>query len=377
MALIIHALAFVILLLFFPMISVQAGAPDFSVNTCGGKPIEGCPCGKLPVCIISDHPYGLYSQMKNIEHSQWKGFGEGESDFAEAMYIEAKVTEALSSALPCIEPIPLNSYQAAAQVVHDEAEKRFGQQIGEAKAAGDQKKLEELYAQVDALYQEYGLGDVPWRDENLNMMQSAFRIMGCVTTVELRGTSEGGSFIVTATVSSIAAQLSEQELSATSNSPDGGVGELAKKAAKELKRAQEQLFCCCEEAKETCVTTKFDLANPKSECTTVRSCCGQEVNREGPKPVSGIRAGAKVTYEPKCCSDLARSRAGELLPGQGAESASEDRNLFDQIWCPGTWRLRNTDFDCDGIPNVKDPSPWPPGESPEELKAKSSSGKTP
>ncbi len=353
---------FLLAMVFFSCLSfgparVRAQEP---APTCGGEPQQDCPCGKMPVCIVSDHEDGFFSQslLDQAEHASWEGFGQdGMSDFAAAMYAETLMAAALANA-PCIEPVWMNSYHTGTLIVADEAEQTgLTQQIQDAIAAGDTERLKELQAQLDKIFEKYGLGDLPWRDPELAGEQLQQRLLSCATgMVELKGQSGPDGFTLSAETSSALGQVSGRTSSATSSSPSGGIADLAKQVAKELTQIRQKLFCACEMVLERCNVTNFDLANQESECVRVKSCCGQTVNEEPEKEkVKGIAFGESRKYESKCCSPLARVRAGE----QVGDSGEEDRQTMNEIWCPGTWNLRGRDFDCDGVPNAQDPTPRP------------------
>ncbi len=336
------------------------GAP--APATCGGEPQQGCPCGKMPVCVISDHEDGFFSQtiLDQAEHSSWEGFGQdGMSDYGAAMVLEMAMAAALAQTVPCVEPIVLNSYNAATQVISLQAEESgLTQRIQDAIAAGDEERLKELQAELDKLFEKFGVGDLPWRDPELAKEHLMHRLSGCIAVVQLSGKSGAGGFTVAADTSVPMVDINGQS-SSTSSSPDGGMGELAKKIAGPLMQAQEKLFCTCQTVLERCNVTNFELSNQESECVRTITCCGQTTT-EGPEKVKGLAFGETRKHEPKCCSPLARLRAGEKIDGM--ELDEEDREVTDQIWCPGTWNLRALDFDCDGMPNAKDETPRPPKE---------------
>ena len=341
-----------------------AGGADQVVNRCGNEVIEGCPCGKMPVCVVSDHADGFFSQtfFDQATHSNWEGFGQGEmSDFGKAMTIEMEMAAALAKTAPCVELVVLNSYHTTSLVVETLAEQSgLTQRIQDTLAAGDSERLKELYAELDKLFERFGIQDLPWRNPDLANDHLQQRLLSCATAkVELTGKSDANGFTISAETSSSIAEMPGQTSSAASSAPEGGIEELAKKVAGELALIQKKIFCTCQEVLERCNVTNFDLANQESECVRIITCCGQ-VTKEGPEKVKGLTFGETRKHEPKCCSPIARSRAGE----QVGEEDEDDRRIMNEIWCPGTWNLRGADLDCDGIPNAKDDTPWPPGEEP-------------
>lgn len=332
-------------------------------NSCPADPAQpACPCGKLPVCVISGHPSGFYSSVYFDKDSgaSWEGFGQGESDFGEAITAELSMAAELEKTAPCVEILPMDAYSAGMTLIEVLAEESgLTEKIRQAREAGDTKRLEELQSELDKLFEKYGIEDIPWRNPALVFEQMMRRRFSCIASVMLDGTMADGKYTVTANTSVQIADVDETA-STTSGTPGGGIGDLAKRVASPLARAQEELFCSCQETLKRYLTTNFDLSNQQHRCDTTVTCCGKIVkteSTEGP----GIGMGEVRTYETKCCSKLAVFRAGE----QGTEDeGKEDREAANEIWCPGTWNLRGPDIDCDGIPNAKDSTPWPPGEEP-------------
>ncbi len=353
----VAALIFFFCLFFTPARArAQESAP--TGNSCGGESQQGCPCGKLPVCVFSGHSDGQSSaaQFSEKDTSSWEGFGGDLSDYLTAMVIEDQVAAAIAAANPCLDVIAMDSYPVGAVGALDQA-KNFGldEQLRQAREAGDTKRVEELSKQVDDIYAHWGAGDFPWRDPDLAGEQMMGRITNCISNVRLSAKAGDGRFEVSAQTSVSAGNaLDNAAASSTSDSPQGGVGELAKQVAGQLAGAQQKLFCTCEMVFERCTVTNFDLANQESECVRVKSCCGQTIKEEPEKEkVKGISFGESRKYESKCCSPFVRAREGK------DEVDPEDKEVFDEIWCPGGWNMRWRDLDCDGVPNAQDPTPRP------------------
>lgn len=315
-----------------------------------------CSCGKLPVCVFSGHPDGMYSDLyaKSKDPTAWQGFGQGDSDYATAMQIEDDMAKALAAAYPCLDVIAVDSYLARTMIVADEGEKSGLQdRMRKAREAGDTAALEQLKQETDALFDTWGLGDLPWQDPDLASAHMAGRLTGCLSTVKLSGSASDGNFQIQATAAvPVGGTLGDTQSSASGSSPEGGLGEVAKQVAGQLAAAHQQLFSSCQETVKSCITTDFELSHQRYRCDYTQYC-NTQVTKTWSEEGDGIGMGRSSVRENACCSPLARVRAGEGDP--------EDKQLADEIWCPGTWNLWGRDLDCDGIPNADDPTPWPPG----------------
>ena len=66
--------------------------PLVSFAGCEPNAPPDCSCGKLPVCVFSGHPDGMYSDLyaKSKDPLAWKDFGQDIGDYAMAMEIEDK-----------------------------------------------------------------------------------------------------------------------------------------------------------------------------------------------------------------------------------------------------------------------------------------------
>ncbi|GEM_PF-5966099 len=315
-----------------------------------------CSCGKLPVCVFSGHPDGMYSDLyaKSKDPTVWQGFGQGESDYGMAMQIEDNMAKALAAAYPCLDVIPVDSYLARTVIVAKEGKTSgLQERIRQAHAAGDTATLEQLTQETDALFDKWGLGDLPWADPDLASAHLGGRLAGCISTVKLSGSASNGNFQISATAAvPMGEALDDTQSSASASSPEGGLGELAKQVAGQLAAAHQKLFSSCQETVTHCITTDFELSHQRHRCDYTQYCNTQAIktwSEEG----DGIGMGRSSVRENTCCSLLAAAR--------GPEGDEEDRDLLNQIWCPGTWNLWGRDFDCDGVPNADDPTPWPPG----------------
>src|SRR3989338_6679714 len=88
--------------------------PLVSFAGCEPNAPPDCSCGKLPVCVFSGHPDGMYSDLyaKSKDPLAWKDFGQDIGDYAMAMEIEDNMIKALAAAYPCLELIATDSYLA-------------------------------------------------------------------------------------------------------------------------------------------------------------------------------------------------------------------------------------------------------------------------
>lgn len=334
--------------------------PFSAAAGCDPKAPPDCSCGKLPVCVFSGHPDGMYSDLyaKSKDPAAWQGFGQGDSDYAMAMQIESDMAQALAAAYPCLDVITTDSYLASTMVVTQEGEDSgLLERMRQARAAGDAAALAQLTREADALFDKWGVGDLPWQDPELASAHMAGRLTGCLSTVKLSGKAEGGSYRVSATSAVPLGQaLDDTTSSASGDTPQGGVAELAKTVAGPLAAAHQQLFGSCQETERSCVGVNWELAHQTHRCDFTQRCNGQVV-RTWSEDGEGLRGvGLHIERETACCSPLAKARAGEGDP--------DDKALADQIWCPGTWNLWARDLDCDGVPNAEDETPWPPAHNP-------------
>jgi hypothetical protein len=332
-----------------------AGTAAADGGTCGSQPMEPCPCGKLPVCVFSGHGDGLFSQITlgSSGTSPWSGFGpDAEDTYVEAMIIEDQMAERLEKANPCLEILRMDSYQFRSFVV-DEMMEQAGllDRLRAAREAKDEARVAEVLREIDALFEAWGLGDLPWQNMELMKVHVQGRMTGCIGQVYLSGASQEGQYAIHAEAAVPMAGMENQTHSVIAGGSRNGVKALAGLVAGQLATAHQKLFCGCLKTDWHCVTTDFNLAGQKHQCTYTEDCCGEVTTRT--EDGDGLRAGGGHEYEATCCSPMAKARES------AAEEDRESRELLNELWCPGTWNLKFRDLDCDGVPNADDPTPVP------------------
>lgn len=324
-----------------------------AANECDTAEPPDCSCGRLAVCVFSNHPEGYYSELYGKHPSSWEGFGQnGADDFGAAMQVESDVAQALAAEYPCLDVVPMDSYVERVKISASQMEESgLKDRINQAKASGDAAALAQLKQESEALLKKWGADDFPWENEEAGSAQVGGRTAMCLSTVMLSGSANRGSYRIDAKTSvPIGQTLDNATAYSSSKTPYGAVDEVAKRVAGQLQDAYEELFCSCQSTTVHCITENFEMSNRSWRCDSTRKCCGEVVEKWSERG-AGLRAGGGTTREKVCCSPLARTREGKGDP--------EDKAVADQIWCPGTWNLWVRDFDCDGVPNAKDASPMP------------------
>lgn len=321
-----------------------------------------CSCGKLPVCIVSNSSLGFYSSLWfESDEPQWEGFGDEFDAHLAALQAEVDLAKALAQKVPCIEPVLMDAYQFSTfRAVDDAKEGGLFDERRAAQAANDAARLAAVEAKIDALFNEYGAGDFPWRNPELAQTQMTHRVLSCgAGMVKLKATTKYGNMSVSANVSSPMSSEEEANISGIRDTMAESIDSIAGDAAFLLKRWHAKLFSACTQVNAYCVTTNFDMANQTHECTTTTTCTSDgRVLSTSTETGPGIRAGGGIRYEAGCCGAL------EAVRNSTAAEDAETRKTVDQVWCPGGWNLRAGDLDCDGHANATDPTPWPPGEGP-------------
>jgi hypothetical protein len=342
-----------------------------------------CPCGKMPVCVMSGYDRGgfgsfMYSEMMGhtVELSRWKGFGSTHGRRARnSLLAEKMLVDALQRANPCLDVISIdfNLYFGIVEV-GEQIEGKTGEmsrliecgggiglsetqryQCAHQMDAQERQRFEALTKEVKELIQQF---------EAL-FLETLTTLASCPAMITMGGAYPwGGEPTLSARLVGEAPSSTEISSSYNEKLAPGWEERLAKTIGAPVERLRSQRFCECEKHSGYCITTNFDLDNQQHRCDAEISCCG-EVTERWSEEGFGLRAGGGSHYVPNCCGENAEGGAGS---GGSGEDTQMDR-MKDTMRCPDTGTLRARDLDCDGLKNSQDPSPLPSEEELERMKS--------
>ncbi len=310
---------------------------------------EGCPCGRLPICVRSGHPQGWISSLNDVSGDKlagnWKGI-----DMLHALGAEQQLADALSKTYSCLDVIPTDSKMLQFLAAGIQRKQQLQDEMAAAEKSGDPARVKAVQAEIDACN----------RDNVLSIEQLMLETQSCMASVTMSGAA-GGLFRfphISAHVQAGSPLESENAHDSTQSVTVTGKSwaeELADDIVGSIGQAVGTLFCSCRVTDWYCSNERYPEnpfapgAHVDTVCQYTISCCGEPpATWDVHSAVPGFRGVAEHGHkvEQACCSDFARERPD-----------------FDQeapLFCPGGWTLMARDFDCDGIPNLQDPSPLPP-----------------
>ncbi len=328
---------------------------------------EECPCGKMPVCVMSGMWLGSFMTEAfsggEMKLSEWKGFGiTWGRRLGNALTAEAMLTQALQQANPCLDVISVDADNAMALSDIMERVEKLTNEMSRLIECGGGVSLPETQRyncahqmspedQLNYAYKEEELRRLVKQAEAAGL-QSMFSFASCPARIML-----GGKNPLRAPPTVSARLVGEEgfhdlDSSASQEVKPGWDERIAKDLGSELEGMRKKLFCECEKTSGYCITTEFDLGDQQHRCEATVECCGEVTNRFSEEGF-GIRAGGGQTYVRKCCGEGTK----EFGPDSGSGEGEQGRKKV--VRCPGTDILRARDLDCDGLPNARDPSPLP------------------
>jgi hypothetical protein len=346
------------------------------------KPAQECPCGKLPVCVLSGNERsGLgslaYSDMTDgeVKLSSWKGFGLTRKRRAiNALMAEKMFADALQESNPCLDVISVDyDYGAGTVDIVEKAEKAYDEidrlmrkacarwedhfqvEFRECEQFDYTRLTEDERQQLESLKEEFKR---LVEQVKAVALQAIMTPLSCPAQIVMGGEYPwGGEPRVSARLLSETPGMDEVDSTYNEKVEQGWGGKLAEGISPSMEQLRKQWFCECELHSGYCITTDFELSNQQYRCDGDISCCG-EVTQRFSEEGFGLRAGGGSHYVTKCC--------GEGATALGGDTSSKELKEF--LHCQGTGTLRARDLDCDGLANYEDPSPLPTEEELERLK---------